>query len=102
MDCCLQKRRGRWYSRIRVPKELHRCLHAEISYPIRGSDLTTGRSRCKYPEGVSGISSGQTGKEDHHGCMSYLPRPQNTDGTEPGWWGIEILLKSKRISTIGY
>ena len=47
MDCYLQKRRGRWYFRIRVPKELHRCLHAEISYPIHGSDLTTALFRCK-------------------------------------------------------
>ena len=47
MDCYLQKRRGRWYFRIRVPKELHGCLHAEISYPIHGSDLTTALFRCK-------------------------------------------------------
>ena len=47
MDCYLQKRRGRWYFRMRVPKELHGCLHAEISYPIHGSDLTTALFRCK-------------------------------------------------------
>ena len=35
MDCYLQKRRGRWYFRIRVPMELHRCLHAGSLFGLK-------------------------------------------------------------------
>ena len=47
MNCYCQERKGRWYFRMRVPKELHPHLSSEISYPIGDLDLKTAHFRCK-------------------------------------------------------
>jgi hypothetical protein len=47
MKCYCKERKGHWYFRMRVPKELHPYLPSEISYSIKGLDLETARFRCK-------------------------------------------------------
>ena len=47
MNCYCQERKGRWYFRMRVPKELHPHLSSEIFYPIGDLDLKTAHFRCK-------------------------------------------------------
>ena len=49
MKCYCKERKGHWYFRMRVPKELHPYLPSEISYSIKGLDLETARFRCKLP-----------------------------------------------------
>ena len=45
MKCYCKERKGHWYFRMRVPKELHPYLPSEISYSIKGLDLETARFR---------------------------------------------------------
>ena len=46
MKCYCKERKGHWYFRMRIPKELHPYLPSEISYSIKGLDLETARFRC--------------------------------------------------------
>ena len=43
MKCYCKERKGHWYFRMRVPKELHPYLPSEISNSIKGLDLETAR-----------------------------------------------------------